>query len=128
MLARIRTALRNTFEQKAEPIVNFEDISVDMAARIVKVKDIIIKLTATEYALLLLLIKNEGRVLTHQYLLKEIWRASLPRPDAIPPGFCRATAKEARSRSKQAAPHPDGIRNRIPLPNGLKLKIKILNH
>jgi len=76
LLARIRTALRSTPEVQSPPIVSFEAITVDMASRIVKVKGEIIKLTATEYSLLLLLIKNEGRVLTHQYLLKEIWGPS----------------------------------------------------
>ena len=38
-----------------------------------KANNEIIKLTATEYNLLILLIKNDGRVLTHQYILKEIW-------------------------------------------------------
>ena len=42
-------------------------------ARIVKQNDKAIKLTSTEYHLLALFAKNEGKVLTHQYLLKEIW-------------------------------------------------------
>jgi len=36
----------------------------------------LIKLTSTEYTLLALLAKNEGRVLTHQYILKEVWGMS----------------------------------------------------
>lgn len=47
-----------------------------MTSRIVKVNDEILKLTATEYSLLILLFKNDGRVLTHQYILKEIWGQS----------------------------------------------------
>ena len=41
-----------------------------------RVADEIIKLTATEYSLLVLLYKNDGRVLTHQFILKEIWGQS----------------------------------------------------
>ncbi len=73
LLARIRTALRGSFTQTQEPIVAFGDITVDFASRIIKLNDEVLKLTATEYNLLTLLIKNDGRVLTHQYILKEIW-------------------------------------------------------
>lgn len=73
LLARIRTALRNLIQKDNEPIVQFGDISIDFTSRIVKLKDEILKLTATEYNLLSILVKNEGRVLTHQYLLKQVW-------------------------------------------------------
>jgi two-component system KDP operon response regulator KdpE len=73
LLARIRTALRNLIQNDNEPIVQFGDVSIDFASRIVKLKDEILKLTATEYNLLSILVKNEGRVLTHHYLLKEVW-------------------------------------------------------
>lgn len=76
LLARIRTALRNLNSQQIEPIITFDSVSIDLTSRIVKVKDEIIKLTATEYSLLILLVKNEGRVLTHQYILKEVWGPS----------------------------------------------------
>lgn len=76
LLARIRTALRNKTTVNRESVVIFGGCSVDLSSRIVKVNHEIIKLTATEYNLLALLIKNDGRVLTHQYLLKEIWGQS----------------------------------------------------
>ena len=76
LLARIRTALRASWNGLSEPVISFDRVSIDFASRIVKVEDEIIRLTATEYALLALLIKNEGRVLTHQFLLKEIWGVS----------------------------------------------------
>ena len=46
---------------------------MDFSARTVKKKNQLIKLTSTEYNLLALLIRNEGKVLTHQYLLRAIW-------------------------------------------------------
>ena len=49
------------------------DLSIDLVARIVKKNNILIKLTSTEFNLLALFAKNEGRVLTHQYILKSIW-------------------------------------------------------
>lgn len=73
LLARIRTALRNLVQNDKEPIVSFGNVSIDFTSRIVKLKDEILKLTATEYNLLSILVKNEGRVLTHHYLLKEVW-------------------------------------------------------
>lgn len=73
LLARIRTALRNLVQKENGPIIKFGEVSIDFTSRIVKLKDEILKLTATEYNLLSILVKNEGRVLTHQYLLKEVW-------------------------------------------------------
>ncbi|HSD14730.1 MAG TPA: response regulator [Flavobacterium sp.] len=76
LLARIRAALRNQSVVTPEPIVTIDAIQIDFSARIVKVNNEIIKLTATEYTLLSLLVKNEGRVLTHQHILKEVWGPS----------------------------------------------------
>lgn len=76
LLARIRTALRSNSNSVIESVVSFGNIAVDFASRVVKVDNEIIKFTATEYNLLTLLIKNDGRVLTHQYILKEIWGQS----------------------------------------------------
>jgi len=76
LLARMRTALRGNSIKNNEAVLTFGKVSIDFASRIVKVKDEIIKLTATEYSLLTLLLKNDGRVLTHKYILKEIWGQS----------------------------------------------------
>lgn len=76
LLARVRAALRNLIGTSSEPIVSMDNIQIDFAARIVKIDNEVLKLTATEYTLLSILIKNEGRVLTHQYILKEVWGPS----------------------------------------------------
>ncbi|WP_298220464.1 response regulator [Flavobacterium sp.] len=76
LLARIRTALRNSGSASVEPVINFDTIVIDLTSRSVKRNQEAVKLTATEYSLLVLLVKNEGRVLTHQYLLKEVWGPS----------------------------------------------------
>ena len=73
LLARIRTALRNLVTNEKEPIIEFGAVSIDLASRIVRLNNEILKLTTTEYNLLSIFIKNEGRVLTHQYLLKQVW-------------------------------------------------------
>ena len=76
LLARIRTALRSKTSVNNEMTLSFGNCTIDFTSRIVKANNEIIKLTATEYNLLALLIKNDGRVLTHQYILKEIWGQS----------------------------------------------------
>jgi len=73
LLARIRSALKKTIPEKNNSQLKFGNLTIDLLNRIVKKGEDVIKLTATEYSLLSLLARNEGKVLTHQYLLKEIW-------------------------------------------------------
>jgi len=73
LLARIRSALRDSISEEGDTTLNFQDLQVDLSARIVKKNNQLVKLTSTEYNLLAILIKNEGKVLTHQYLLRAIW-------------------------------------------------------
>ncbi|MEZ4998322.1 MAG: response regulator transcription factor [Bacteroidales bacterium] len=53
--------------------MEFGTLVIDMLNHVVRKKGEIIKLTSTEYSLLTLLAKNSGRVLTHQFILKEVW-------------------------------------------------------
>lgn len=76
LLARIRSALRMQLPSVNDPVFRLGNLDIDLAARSVKKDGQLLKLTATEYNLLALLVKNEGRVLTHQYLLREIWGPS----------------------------------------------------
>ena len=73
LLARIRSALRSHTSEENNPVFNYNDMQIDLAARLVKKNNTPLKLTPTEYTLLALFVKNEGKVLTHQYLLKEVW-------------------------------------------------------
>jgi two-component system KDP operon response regulator KdpE len=73
LLARIRAAIRKNEPENTNTILLFDDLEIDLAARIVKRNDEWLKLTSTEFNLLALLVKNEGRVLTHHFILKEIW-------------------------------------------------------
>ncbi|MFH4965670.1 response regulator [Gaetbulibacter sp. M235] len=73
LLARIRSAIKRSQNTENISTVICGDIEIDLIARIVKKNNEIIKLTSTEYNLLALFAKNEGKVLTHQYILKEIW-------------------------------------------------------
>jgi two-component system, OmpR family, KDP operon response regulator KdpE len=73
LLARIRSALRNAVVEENDTLLNFGKLQIDLAGRTVRKNNEIVKLTSTEYNLLALLTKNEGKVLTHQYLLRAIW-------------------------------------------------------
>lgn len=73
LIARIRSALRHAIGLKNEPITQYKNITIDWASRIVKKDGELLKLTNTEFNLLRILAQNEGKVLTHQHLLKEIW-------------------------------------------------------
>ncbi len=118
LLARIRTALRNLNRQQVEPIITFDAVSIDLASRIVKLNNEIVKLTATEYSLLILLVKNEGRVLTHQYILKEVWGPSY----ADQTQYLRVFIAQLRKKLEQDPNRPkhilteSGIGYRIPRP------------
>jgi len=74
LLARIRAALRHQLQVHGErPIFRVGDLSVDLVRRIVKVADNDVKLSPKEYDLLRLLVQHAGKVLTHKFLLKELW-------------------------------------------------------
>ncbi len=73
LIARIRSALRLSQGAAHVPVQEFGSLSVDLAARTVRKNGEMVKLTATEFSLLKLLIRNEGKVLTHAFILREIW-------------------------------------------------------
>ena len=74
LLARMRAALRHQLQVHGErPIFRVGDLSVDLVRRIVKVRDSEVKLSPKEYDLLRLLVQHAGKVLTHKFLLGELW-------------------------------------------------------
>ncbi len=75
VLARVRVALRHTAQIQAgtEPIFTAGALRVNFAQRQVQVNDREIKLTPTEYDLLKALIKNNGKIMTRQMLLSQVW-------------------------------------------------------
>lgn len=73
LLARIRASLRQGQTANDTPIFQIGDLSIDVANHIAKKKDELLDLTPTEFSLLSLFVKNQGCVLTHQYILKEVW-------------------------------------------------------
>jgi two-component system KDP operon response regulator KdpE len=74
LLARMRAALRHQLQTHGErPIFRVGDLSVDLVRRIVKVRDKEVKLSPKEYELLRALVQHAGKVLTHRFLLGELW-------------------------------------------------------
>ncbi len=74
LLARMRAALRHQLQTHGErPIFRVDDLSVDLVRRIVKLGDKEIKLSPKEYELLRLLVQHAGKVLTHKFLLSQLW-------------------------------------------------------
>jgi two-component system, OmpR family, KDP operon response regulator KdpE len=74
LLARMRAALRHQLQIHGErPIFKVGDLSVDLVRRVVKVGDKDVKLSPKEYDLLRVLVQHAGKVLTHKFLLGELW-------------------------------------------------------
>lgn len=73
LLARVRLAMRQSTPQLIVQQLTFGNLTIDLQAHTVRKSNEIVKLTTTEYALLVLLAQNAGRVLTHQFILKQIW-------------------------------------------------------
>lgn len=73
LLARIRSAIRRNQSPNSNTVVDAGDLQIDLASRTVKKNNELLKLTTTEFNLLSLFARNEGRVLTHRFILKEIW-------------------------------------------------------
>lgn len=73
LLARLRVALRHGQPPSNSAVFHSGRLEVDLTARAVKVEGREVRLTATEYALLRLLVQHAGKVMTHQQILREVW-------------------------------------------------------
>jgi two-component system KDP operon response regulator KdpE len=101
LLARLRAALRRGAKGKTEePVLEFGNLRIDLADRRVMRDGESVKLTATEYALLKLFAQNAGRVLTHRYILRQVWG---PEHESQVE-YLRAYVKRLR---KKLEPNPD---------------------
>jgi two-component system KDP operon response regulator KdpE len=104
LLARMRAALRHQLQVHGErPVFRVGDLSVDLVRRIVKVGDRDIKLSPKEYDLLRVLVQHAGKVLTHKYLLGELWD---PMTDAQ---YLRVYVRQLRQKIEQDPERPQYI-------------------
>ena len=104
LLARIRAALRHQLQVQGErPIFKLGDLSVDLVRRIVKVGGKEVKLSPKEYELLRLLVQHAGKVLTHKFLLKELWATP------IDPQYLRVYVRQLRNKIEPDPARPQYI-------------------
>jgi len=104
LLARIRAALRHQLQTQGErPIFRSGDLSVDLVRRIVKVGEREIKLSPKEYDLLRVLVQHAGKVLTHRFLLKELW------DELTDAQYLRVYVRQLRQKIEQDAERPQLI-------------------
>lgn len=73
LLARLRVATRQSQPAVSEDVMQFGNLTIDITRHLALKNNEIIKLTSTEFSLLALMAQNDGRVLTHSFILKEIW-------------------------------------------------------
>jgi len=73
LMARMRVVMRRLAGKLDEPILQVDNLKMDLSRRIVTVNDNQISLTPTEYEILRLLLQNAGKVLTHHHLLRQVW-------------------------------------------------------
>jgi two-component system KDP operon response regulator KdpE len=104
LLARIRAALRHRLQVQGErPIFRIGDLSVDLVRHIVKVAEREIKLSPKEYELLRVLVQHAGKVLTHKFLLGELW------DDLTDPQYLRVYVRQLRQKIETDPERPQYI-------------------
>jgi two-component system KDP operon response regulator KdpE len=104
LLARMRAALRHQLQAHGEqPIFRVGDLSVDLVRRIVRKADKEVKLSPKEYDLLRLLVQHAGKVLTHKFLLRELW------DDLTDTQYLRVYVRQLRRKIETDAERPQHI-------------------
>lgn len=73
LMARVRLGLRHNNFQEAITVFVSDELEVDLNSKMVKVSGEVIKLTSTEYEVLSRLVRENGKVVTQQKLLREVW-------------------------------------------------------
>jgi len=73
LAARIRSAMRHRPSLQEKGAIEAGPVTIDMDARVVKSRGEVVHLTGTEFSLLALFVRNAGKVLTHRYILEQIW-------------------------------------------------------
>jgi two-component system, OmpR family, KDP operon response regulator KdpE len=104
LFARMRAALRHQIQEHGErPIFTVGDLSVDLVRRIVKVTDKEVRLSPKEYDLLRLLVQHAGKVLTHRFLLQELWQ------EPTDPQYLRVYVRQLRRKIETDPERPQFI-------------------
>jgi len=108
LFARMRAALRHQLQEHGErPLIHVGDLSVDLVRRIVKLADREIKLSPKEYDLLCLLVGHAGKVLTHRFLIQELWG------EPTDPQYLRVYVRQLRQKLEVDPERPQYIMTEI---------------
>ena len=104
LLARLRTALRHRLCVENEHVLfSVGELSVDLVRRIVKVGNRQIRLSPKEYDLLRLFVQHVGKVLTHRFLMHELW------DDTIDPQYLRVYVRQLRQKVEVDPENPQYV-------------------
>jgi two-component system, OmpR family, KDP operon response regulator KdpE len=104
LVARMRAALRHQLQTHGErPIFRLGDLSVDLVRRVVKVGEKEISLSPKEYDLLRVFVQHAGKVLTHRFLLAELWS------DVTEPQYLRVYVRQLRQKIEKDPERPQYI-------------------
>jgi two-component system, OmpR family, KDP operon response regulator KdpE len=104
LLARMRAALRHQLQVQGErPIFHVGDLSVDLVRRIVKAGEREINLSPKEYDLLRLLVQHAGKVLTHKFLMNELWQ------DLADTQYLRVYVRQLRQKIEKNPERPEYV-------------------
>jgi two-component system, OmpR family, KDP operon response regulator KdpE len=108
LFARMRTAMRHQLQVHGErPVFQVDQLSVDLVRRIVKVADREVRLSPKEYELLRLLVQHAGKVLTHRFLLHELW------DEATDPQYLRVYVRQLRQKIEADPERPRHLMTEI---------------
>lgn len=108
LFARMRAALRHQLQVQGErPVFHVGDLSVDLVRRIIKLGDREVKLSPKEYDLLRLLVQHAGKVLTHKFLLQELW------DEPTDPQYLRVYVRQLRQKIEADPERPQYIMTEI---------------
>ena len=116
LLARMRAAIRHQLQVHGErPIFRVGELSVDLVRRIVKVGEQEIKLSPKEYDLLRVLVQHAGKVLTHRFLLHELW------DDLTDAQYLRVYVRQLRQKIEASPERPQYVLTETGI--GYRLKV-----
>jgi two-component system KDP operon response regulator KdpE len=118
LLARIRVALRHGQPTAAEPVFRNGDLEVDLSDRSVRVSGKTVRLTATEYEILRILVLHAGKVVTQRHLLREVWG-----PHAVDQSqYLRVYISQLRKKIERQPSQPELLQTEAGI--GYRLRVK----
>jgi len=104
LFARIRAAMRHQLQEHGQrPLFQVGDLRVDLVRRIVKVGDKEVRLSPKEYDLLCLLVQHAGKVLTHRFLIQELWN------EPADPQYLRVYVRQLRRKIEADPERPQYV-------------------